>query len=131
MALASKRLKALALAFLASLLAAGLPWPARLVVALLAIATMVIGVRALAAVRRARLRGPVLAVTAGATLVAGLMAINILTALALWPLPLQAQQCSRNALTISAKNLCDAQFQQGVNDRLNQLLPGIAVSPSP
>jgi hypothetical protein len=101
------------------------------VVAVLALATMVFGVRALVAVRRARLRGPVLAVTVGATLVAGLMMLDVLAALVLWPLPLQAQQCSRDALTISAKNLCDAQFQRGVTERLNQLLPGIATSPTP
>ena len=80
-ALASKRLKTLALVFLVTVLATALPWPARLVVAVLAIATMVLGVRAL--IRRAAgtpARRRCFAVTAGATVVAGLMAIDVLAA---------------------------------------------------
>ncbi len=119
---ASRRIRHFAVLSLAALVTLQLPLPWGLVTLLFATLAVVIGVRALVAARKAGMRSLVtVAVSAGVGFTA-LLVVSLLTVVALWPLQLELQECQRGALTISAKHACQADFEQGVQDRLQEML---------
>ncbi|HEY3436375.1 MAG TPA: hypothetical protein VGK35_01690 [Actinotalea sp.] len=112
-----------ALLMLASLVTAPLPLPWQIGSLAFSVAAVVMGVRALIAVRRAGIKGAVLpAVTAGLLLAAALSGFAALT-LALWPQQSAYQQCRTDALTISAREACDADYVRSLRDRLMPTAP--------
>ncbi|WP_199424672.1 hypothetical protein [Actinotalea solisilvae] len=85
----------------------------------LAVAAVVVGIRALLAVWRAGVRGalvPVLGVGLGFALV---LVLSLATMLALWPLQAELQECLGDALTISAREQCQDDFQENLQRMLD------------
>lgn len=130
-ALAGRRMRTLVAFGLAMLVTLLLPLPWQMGGGAFAIATVVTGVRAVAAATRARRSGTVIASTAATTMVAGLVTLYFAAAAALWPIPLELQRCQAQALTISAQHACEAQYQQAVADRLGGQFPGLVLTPTP
>jgi hypothetical protein len=98
-----------------------LPW--QLAAGLFAVASIVLGARLLVAMRRAQVRGlgPLLA---GVGVALSTLTIGYtVSALILWPMPLQLQTCLGEALTVSGEHRCVAQFQDQVFDRFSVQLP--------
>ena len=103
---------------LASLVTAPLPLPWQVGSLAFSVAAVVVGVRALLAVRRAGMKGAILpAVTVGLLFAAALSGFAALT-LALWPQQSAYQRCRADALTISAQETCDAHYVRALRDRL-------------
>lgn len=119
---AMRRVRLFALVSLLGLLSTGLPLPWQLGAPVLAVVAVVLGVRALSAARRAKLRGlVVVAVSAGIGF--SVMIVVVFTSVvALWPLQYELQECERRALTVSARHACEASFEQGVAERIERLL---------
>ncbi|MCB2176265.1 MAG: hypothetical protein KQH57_10695 [Actinomycetales bacterium] len=115
----------------ATLVTLMLPLPWQLGAGGFAVATVVAGVRAVAAATRARRGSTVIASAVGTTMIAGLVTLWFAAAAALWPIPLELQRCQSQALTISAQHACEAQYQQAVTDRLGGQFPGLVLTPTP
>ena len=81
-----------------------------------AIAAIVVGVRAFVVAVRAHARGslPVLLGVATATAL-GWLVVSLATIL-LWPAQIEHQDCLAGALTQTARQQCDVEFEQGVKD---------------
>lgn len=108
------------LLMLATLVAATLSLPWQAAALAFAIAAMVAGVIALRSVWRAGLRGALLPVLGMGLAFAALMSLSLVTMLALWPVQMQRQECLRDALTISASEACEAQYQDALQERLDR-----------
>ncbi|WP_421743633.1 hypothetical protein [Cellulomonas sp.] len=100
---------------LGSVLVATLPLPWQAAGLLFAVAALVVGIRGLIIAGRARTRGlvPLLAVgiviALSWTLILGVQ-------LALWPVQQDKQECLEGALTISATNACETQYEKDLDD---------------
>ena len=95
-----------------------LPWQAAALP--FALAAIVVGVRAIVVAVRARSRGLAPLLTVG--LVVGLsLTLLLILQLALWPASLKKQDCLEGALTIAARNACETQFTQDVEELLPTL----------
>ncbi|WP_298456123.1 hypothetical protein [uncultured Cellulomonas sp.] len=70
---------------------------------------------------RGGVRGATLAALGVMTGVAGLVALMIVSLLALWPERLVHQECLTEAVTISATRACDAEFERAVEQRLQEM----------
>lgn len=121
-AAASKRVMLFVLLLVAALVTASLPLPWQVAGVVFALASLVAGVRALHAVWRAGMRGALPAMVAVGLVFATLMTLSLSTLLALWPLQAERQSCLADALTISANEACEQQFQ----DRLSEYLDGVS-----
>ncbi len=122
--LASRQVVHFGVLMLATLLVAPLGLPGQVASLVLGLASLVVGVRALRAVWRAGVRGalvPVLAVGLGFALV---MVVSFATMLALWPLQEELRRCLDGALTISAQEQCQDDFQRGLQERLEDASTG-------
>lgn len=92
-----------------------LPWPALGV--LFSLGALVLGMRALFAVRAANLTRSLMPVVA-MTLVVGLLyLLASLGVVATWELQEERQGCLEQALTVSARDSCESAFREGL-DRL-------------
>ena len=107
------------LLMLATLVTAALPLPWQAAGLAFAVVTVVVGVRALQAAWRAGLRTLVPLLGVGLAF-AMLMSVALGAILALWPLQVERQDCLRDALTISARETCEADFQESLQQRLEQ-----------
>ena len=108
--------------FTALLATTGAAATVRSIVVALAVVAVVLGVRALVAARRAKLRG-LLVVAVSAGIGFAMMILVVFTSVvALWPLQYELQECQRQALTVSAQHACGSAFEQGVTDRVERLL---------
>lgn len=115
---ASRQVMHFGLLVLATIVVAPLALPGQVASLLLAVAAVVVGIRALLAVVRAGMRGvlvPLLGLGLGFALI---MVLSLATMLALWPLQEELRRCLGDALTISAKEQCQDDFQQRLQDRL-------------
>lgn len=109
------------LAMLAALVTATLPLPWQAAGLAFAILAIVLGLRALRTVWASGMRGTLVPVLAVGLVFTTLMTVSLGTMLALWPLQLERQDCLRDALTITATEACETQFQQGLTERLEQI----------
>jgi hypothetical protein len=107
---------------LGGLLTLGLQLPWNLVALALTVAALVVGTRALLAARRAGLRGGLVISLSLGLAVSALVALSFASVLALWPVQLARQECVAEALTISARQTCEQDFERAVTDRLEHLL---------
>jgi hypothetical protein len=88
---------------LASLLVNGLDLPWQAAAIGFSVAAVVVGIQAVRAVARARMRTAATVFTSVGVGLAALMVIGQGLALAFWPLQADYQKCRRDALTISAQ----------------------------
>ena len=90
-----------------------LPWQAAALP--FALAAIVVGVRAIVVAVRARSRGLVPVLAAG-LVIASSLTLLLSIQLALWPVSLERQGCLEGALTIGARNACETQYTQHLED---------------
>jgi len=110
------------LLLLASILTGTFPVPWVLVSVPLIVATLVVGVRAVAAVNRAgATNGPLVAVLAVGICLCLVSLLGVAQTAVTWDLQLQRQRCVAEAITVSAQTACAEAYEQGVEDRLQQL----------
>lgn len=96
-------------------LATGLPLPWQVLGMALCVVALVQGVRALRAVLRAGARRMLPAVTIGLS-VCALFAVSSGSVLATWPVQIARQECLERALTISAREACEVEYRQALED---------------
>lgn len=116
---ASRRVMDFGLLMLATLVTAAMPLPWQAAGLAFAVVTVVVGIRALQAAWRAGLRTLVPLLGVGLAF-AMLMSVALGAMLALWPLQVERRDCLRDALTISARETCEADYQKALQDRLEQ-----------
>ena len=107
-----------ALHFFALLLAAvvtsSLPLPLQVGSLLFVLVAIVVGVRTLVMAWRAGVRGGVLFALASGVAMAGMVALAMTLLLALWPQQMELQRCRASAVTISATQQCETEFQESI-----------------
>lgn len=113
---ASRRVLHFGLLLLAGMVTSTLPLPLQVAAIGFMVAAVVVGVVALVAVWRSGLRGTLPIVLGVGIGVAGLMAASLTALLALWPAQMARQDCLRDALTISAREACEREFQESVDE---------------
>lgn len=109
------------LLMLAALVTMALPLPWQAAALAFVVGAIVVGVRALRAAWRPGLRerlAPLLIFLLG---FATLLALSLGLMLAFWPVQIERQQCLARAVTISAREACDARYQEALNERLEEL----------
>jgi hypothetical protein len=99
---------------LGSILVATLPLPWQAAALLFAIAALGVGIWALLGAVRGRTRGLVPLLSVG-VVVALSWTLILGVQLALWPVQQDRQDCLRGALTISATNACEQQYEQDLD----------------
>jgi hypothetical protein len=117
------------LLMLAMLVVSALPFPwqaASIVVAVVAIA---VGVRALVAVWRARVRGVLVAALALGVGLAAMLSVQMVSTLVLWDVASARQECLDGAITVAAERRCEAAWQSSLDDTVDRLLPAPAATP--
>ncbi|MBD5786879.1 hypothetical protein IF650_11890 [Cellulosimicrobium terreum] len=118
---ASRRVLHFGLLLLVVIVVSTMPFPWRGAALVAAVGSVVVGVRALIAVRRARVRGmlvPALAIGIGLALTIILQALG---SLAMWDVETAYQECVDGAITVSATDRCDAERQQAIEDWTERL----------
>ena len=109
-----------ALLVLASLIANGLPLPWQAGALAFSLGALVVGALALRAVLRARMRRmPAVMLGVGLSMTV-VMVIGQIGLLALWPVQQDLQECRSRALTLSATEQCQRDFEERISD-LTQL----------
>lgn len=120
---ASRHVMRFSLLMLAALLTSTLPLPARLLSVVVAVAALVVGVRAMRRARRARVRGMLvvaLAAGMGMTAVVGLSTLVVVT---VWDVEMERQTCEARAITNSARLDCRDTYEKGLQERQDELRP--------
>lgn len=116
---AARWLGRFALLVFASLVAAGLPLPWQAGALAFSLPAMVVGALALRAIIRARMRR-LAAVMLGAGLtMTAFMVLGQIGLLALWPVQQDLQECRERALTLSAQEQCQSDFEERVAELTN------------
>ncbi len=85
-----------------------------------AVAALVVGVRALVRVIRHRQRGGIVVLLVFGLSLSGMLAVTSLSSLALWNEQMQRQECLRSALTVTAHERCEREFQQALEERFDE-----------
>jgi hypothetical protein len=101
---------------LASLLCSSLRLPWQAAAILFSVPAVVVGVLAVRAVVRARMRGPTIAFTVIGVVMAALMALGQAVLLIFWPLQQDLQECQEAALTRSAERQCQQDYERRLDD---------------
>ncbi len=101
---------------LASLLVNGLELPWQAAAIGFSVAAVVVGIQAVRAVSRAKMRATAMVFTSVGVGLAALLALGQGLALAFWPLQADYQKCRRDALTISAERQCQADYERRILD---------------
>jgi len=96
-----------------------LPW--QLASLVFAGAALVVGVRALIRVIKDKLRGGIVVLLVFGLGLCGMLAVTALSSLAVWDEQMQRQDCLRSALTVSAQDRCEREFQQALEERLGEV----------
>ena len=125
---ATRRVLHFGLLLLAVIVVSTMPFPWQAVSLALALGAIVVGIRALVAVWRARVRGalvPALAIGVG---LAGMLALQMVATLATWDIAIAHQRCLDGAITVSASNRCEAERQQALDEWVSRLSPAPAAS---
>lgn len=113
---AARWLGRFALLVFASLVASGLPLPWQAGALAFSLPALVVGALALRAIIRARMRRlPAVMLGAGLTMTA-FMVLGQIGLLVLWPVQQDLQECRSRALTLSAAEQCQRDFDERVTD---------------
>lgn len=103
---------------LAALVATGLPLPWQVLGTVLSFTALAYGVAALRAVWRAGLRGMLVAALTIGLAVSATFLVSSLAMLATWPIHAERQACLARALTVAARDACEEQYRQTLEERL-------------
>ncbi len=103
-----------------SVLVATLPLPWQASALVFALAALVVGVWALVVSSRARSRGVTPMIGVG-VVIALSWSLLLAVQLAVWPVSQAKQECLQGALTITAKNACNAQYLKDLDDLRDSL----------
>lgn len=106
---------------LAALVTAALPLPWQVAGLGFAVAAIAVGVRGLRLARRVPGREYLIPTLALGITFATLMSLSVAASLLLWSPQLARQECLEQARTITAREACEAEFQDAVGRRLGQL----------
>lgn len=101
-----------------ALVASGLPLPWQVLGTVLSVAALTYGVLALKAVWRAGLRGMLVPALVVGIIVSATYLLSSIAILATWPVHTERQECLARALTVSARDACEEQFQRSLEERL-------------
>ncbi|MEE6280694.1 hypothetical protein [Georgenia sunbinii] len=92
------------------------PWPLPLLTGVLALAAIVLGIRGLVRMRRARIGGAMLVlVILGLLLAAAMVLISAMQAV-MWPVYAELHACLDRAITVRAERACTAELEGNVQD---------------
>jgi len=111
------------LLLLAVIVVSTMPFPWQAVSLALALGAIVVGVRALVAVWRARVRGalvPALGIGVG---LSAMLALQMVSTLVTWDVALAHQQCLDGAITVSAEKRCDVERTQALEEKFARWFP--------
>lgn len=114
---ASRRVMHFGLVVLATFVTSALPLPWQLAAIAFGITAAVYGVRALRAVKRARLRGGMAPVVTLGLVFSVMVSVSLLGTLSILPMRIELQECLQGALTISAREQCADDFDAAVRER--------------
>lgn len=103
-----------------------LPLPWQLAGLVLAVVAMVLGVRALRLIWSTGLRRALAAPLVIAMAFSGLVLVSSSSVLATWPIQMRHQECLERALTVSARDACEAEYREAVESYLS---PGGSATP--
>lgn len=92
-----------------------LPWQAASL--LFAVAAIGVGLRALRTVWKVGLRGAVVPMLVVGLAFTSLLAVTMAATLTFWPVQVERQECLSGALTISAKQACEHQYEERLQER--------------
>lgn len=121
--LATRRVLHFGLLLLLVIVLSTLPFPWQLASLAAAVAAVVVGVRALVASWRARVRGalvPALAIGVG---LAVMLSFQMVAMLVTWDVAMAHQECLDGAITVSAQDRCESARLQSIEDRLGGIAP--------
>lgn len=104
------------LLLLATIVTGSLPLPWQAGSLGFVVAALVVGIRALRSVRRAGVRGGLVPLLAVGLAFTALLSLGTVGLLALWPVQLDRQHCLQDALTISANDKCQTDYQHTLLD---------------
>ncbi|HLS03681.1 MAG TPA: hypothetical protein VK030_02865 [Actinomycetales bacterium] len=117
--LGRRRLLHFASLMLLGLLSSNLPLPWQIIATVAFLAALVTGVRALITLWKAHVRGAALPMIVMGLVLSGILLASSVTLLALWPLQMERQNCLHRAITVSAQEQCEAEFEDGLKRLLN------------
>lgn len=109
------------LLILAGLATSALPLPWQVASLGFTLTAIVVGIRALRRIRRPGRRDPISPLLVFGLMFAVLMTLSTVGTLMLWPVQMARQECLSTAVTISAREQCEADYEAGLRDRLQQL----------
>ena len=104
---------------IAALVGTALPLPWQVLGAALALAAVVLGIRAMIAVISAGLLRSFLPLATVSLVLASLFFVSSLAVLATWSIQQERQDCLARALTVSARDTCEADYRQSI-ERLSR-----------
>lgn len=122
MAAVSRPVLHFGLFMLAALIAMQLNLPWQLASLAFAGAAIYVGVRAIIRVIKARAGGTIVVLLAFGLTLTGLLVITSISNLALWNEEMERQRCLSSAVTVSAEDRCEQEYQRAVEERLGNLL---------
>ncbi|QJW37481.1 hypothetical protein [Cellulosimicrobium protaetiae] len=120
---ATRRVLHFGLLLLAVIVVSTMPFPWQAVSLALAVGAIVVGIRALLAVWRARVRGalvPALGIGVG---LSAMLALQMVSTLVTWDVALAHQQCLDGAITVSAEKRCDVERTQALEETFARWFP--------
>lgn len=123
---ATRRTLHFGLLLLAVIVVSTMPFPWQAVSLALALGAIVVGVRALLTVWRARVRGalvPALGIGVG---LSAMLALQMVSTLVTWDVALAHQQCLDGAITVAAEKRCDVERTQALEEKLARWFPAPA-----
>lgn len=114
----ARRTSSFALCTVAGLAASALPLPWGVLGGALSLVAVVLGVRTLVAAWRTSLRRRLAPVLFVGLTIASLYTVSSFAVVATWPIQVARQDCMERALTISARQACEAEFRAAIEDRV-------------
>ncbi|ARK06199.1 hypothetical protein SAMN05518682_2464 [Cellulosimicrobium aquatile] len=120
---ATRRTLHFGLLLLAVIVVSTMPFPWQAVSLALALGAIVVGIRALLAVWRARVRGalvPALGIGVG---LSAMLALQMVSTLVTWDVALAHQQCLDGAITVSAEKRCDVERTHALEEKFARWFP--------
>ncbi|MFI2702627.1 hypothetical protein [Cellulosimicrobium composti] len=123
---ATRRTLHFGLLLLAVIVVSTMPFPWQAVSLALALGAIVVGIRALLTVWRARVRGalvPALGIGVG---LSAMLALQMVSTLVTWDVALAHQQCLDGAITVAAEKRCDVERTQALEEKLARWFPAPA-----
>ncbi|WP_265520735.1 hypothetical protein [Oerskovia flava] len=120
---ATRRVVHFGLLLLLVIILSALPFPWQLASLAVAVAALVVGVRALRAVWRARVRGALAPAVVIGVVLTSIMALQMIMTLATWDIAITHQRCLDGAITVSATDRCEAARDAALQEWLTNVTP--------